>query len=268
MTCSVPSAAAQSAAQPSAAGPLTVASADTSALPDAPSPAGGIADTPAATLPADDPKPAPTGDYQEGQQTKRILFIIPNFRSVSVDAKLPPLKPKEKFGLAFSDSFDYSSFIYVGMLSGVGFAEQATPEFHQGAAGYARYYWHYFADNTVGNYFTEAIVPSITHEDPRYYTLGRGGFFKRTGYAISRLIITRPDSDPSKSVFNISEIVGNGAGAGISDLYYPGRERTWTKTGQKWALQVGLDGGSNIIKEFWPDVAHGLFHEKVDIEKQ
>ena len=49
------------------------------------------------------------------------------------------------------------------------------PEFHQGAAGDGRYYWHSFVDQTVGNYFTEAIVPTLTHEDPRYYTLGHGG---------------------------------------------------------------------------------------------
>jgi hypothetical protein len=106
---------------------------------------------------------------------------------------------------------------------------------------------------------TEAVFPSVLHEDPRYYTLGRGGLFKRTYYAVSRLLITRTDADPDKNTFNFSEIAGNGVGAAISNLYYPGNERTWTKTGQKWLLEIGLDGGSNIIKEFWPDVAHALF---------
>ena len=231
-------------------------------LPDAPRIVDGsivVVNPPAAPLAFSPLGPGDTDDYKAGQQTKRILFIIPNFRSVSVDAKLKPLSVKQKFGLATSDSFDYSSFIYVGLLAGVDFAEKSTPEFHQGMAGYGRYYWHDFADNTIGNYMTEAIVPSITHEDPRYYTLGRGGLFKRTYYAISRLVITRTDANPDKNTFNISEIVGNGAGAGISNFYYPSPERTWTKTGQKWLLEIGLDGGSNIIKEFWPDVAHALF---------
>jgi hypothetical protein len=107
---------------------------------------------------------------------------------------------------------------------------------------------------------TEAIVPALTREDPRYYTLGHGGFFKRTGYAVSRLLITRTDS--GGRTFNISEIVGNGAGAGISNTYYPGRERTWTKTGQKWLTQIGLDGVFNVLKEFWPDINHAIFHGK------
>src|ERR1700732_289157 len=144
----------------------------------------------------------------ECQQTKRILFIIPTFRSVSVDAKLPPLSPGDKFKLMLQDSFDYSSFIYVGILAGVGQAQNSYPAFHQGAAGYGRYYWHSFADNLGGNLMTEALVPTLTREDPRYYTLGRGGFVRRTGYSISRLFVTRTDG--GGATFNMSEIVGNG----------------------------------------------------------
>src|SRR5258708_2488703 len=159
----------------------------------------------------------------EGKQPKRILWFIPTYRAVSANAQLPPLALKDNFWLATQDSFDYSSFILAGALAGIGQARNSTPEFRQGAAGYGRYYWHSFADQAVGNYFTEAIVPAATRQDPRYYTLGHGGFFRRTGYAVSRLIITRTDSGGRG--FNFSEIIGNGAGAGVSDLYYPARER-------------------------------------------
>jgi hypothetical protein len=143
---------------------------------------------------------------------------------VSSNTELPPLSLKGKFWLATQDSFDYSSFVLAGMLAGVGQAKNSTPQFHQRAAGYGRYYWHSFADQALANYLTEAIVPAATREDPRYYTLGQGGFFRRTGYAASGLFITRTDS--GGRTFNFSEIVGNGAGAGISNLYYPAQERT------------------------------------------
>jgi hypothetical protein len=202
----------------------------------------------------------PQGSSDEGKQSKRILWIFPNYRSVSADTQLPPLGFKEKFWLATEDSFDYSSFISAGMIAGVSQANKSYPEFGQGAKGFGRYYWHAMADQAVGNYLTEAIVPAVTHEDPRYYTLGHGGFLKRTGYAVSRLLITRTDS--GGETFNFSEIVGNGAGAGISDAYYPAREHTWTKTGQKWLTQVALDGAFDILKEFWPDINHSVFHGK------
>jgi hypothetical protein len=203
---------------------------------------------------------SPNESDDEAKQSKRILGIFPNYRAVSSGTKLPPLSLRDKFWLATQDSFDYSSFITSGLLAGISQAKNSYPEFGQGAKGYGRYYWHATADQAVGNYLTEAIVPALTHEDPRYYTLGHGGFFKRSGYALSRLLVTRTDS--GHNTFNISEIVGNGAGAGISDLYYPARERTWTKTGQKWLTQIALDGGFNILKEFWPDINHAIFHGK------
>jgi hypothetical protein len=200
------------------------------------------------------------GDIGEPKQSKRILWIFPNYRAVSANTQLPPLSLKDKFWLATKDSFDYSSFITAGILAGASQANKSYPEFGQGGKGFGRYYWHAVADQAVGNYMTEAVVPAITHEDPRYYTLGHGGFLKRTGYAVSRLLVTRTDGGGRR--FNISEIVGNGAGAGISDLYYPSREHTWTKTGQKWLTQIGLDGFFNIVKEFWPDVNRAIFRGK------
>lgn len=193
------------------------------------------------------------------EQPKRILGIIPNYRAVSADTQLPALSPWKKFTLATQDSFDYSSFIYAGMLAGVAQAESSVPEFGQGALGYGRYYWHSFADLVSGNYLTEFIVPAAARQDPRYYTLGHGNFFHRTGYALSRLAVTRTDSGHES--LNFSEIVGNGAAAGLSNLYYPGAERTWVKTYQKWTIQIALDGASNIIKEFWPDISAALLRK-------
>ena len=214
--------------------------------------------TPAAPPSVAPSAPAPQDTY-EGKQSTRILGIIPNYRAVGAGSILPPLSAKGKFVLATQDSFDYSSLLVAGFMAGLGQARNSYPEFHQGAQGYARYFWHSFADQAVANYFTEFILPSVAREDPRYYTRFHGNFFTRTGYSISRLFVTRSDS--GGTTFNFSEIIGNGAGAGISDLYYPSRERTWTKTGQKWVNQVALDGIFNVMKEFWPDVRHSVFRK-------
>lgn len=198
------------------------------------------------------------------KQPKRILWVIPNYRAVSADTQLPPLSRKDKFWLATEDSFDYSSFILAGIVAGVSQAVNDTPEFQHGAAAYGRYYWHSFVDQAVGNYFTEALLPVATHEDPRYYTLGRtgGGFFHRTGYSLSRLLITR--NDTGRNTFNFSEVAGNAAGAAVSDLYYPRQERTLGKTAQKWGLQLGIDAFFDMAKEFWPDIDHRVFHGRYE----
>lgn len=223
--------------------------------------ADSLPDAPQASAASNASSAAQSAPVSTGpQQTKRILFVIPNFRSVSADQKLPPTTTREKFKIALLDSFDYSAFLEVGILAGLSDYENSEPLFHQGAAGYGRYYWHSFADNTDGDFMTEFIVPTLTKEDPRYYTLGHRGIVRRTGYSVSRLFITR--NNQGNPTPNFSEIVGNGAAAGISGLYYPANERGWTKTGQRWVLQVGIDGLSNLVKEFWPDVNDRLFHDK------
>jgi len=204
------------------------------------------------------PPASPADDQMH--QTKRILGIIPNFRAVSANQKLPPQSAKEKFITATEDSFDYSAWLIPAALAGYSMATDATPEFHQGAAGFGRYLWHSFADQSIENYSVEFIVPALTREDIRYYTLGKGGFFKRSGYALSRAVVTRTDAGGES--FNFSEVVGAGAAAGLSDLYYPSPERTFSKTAEKWSLNVGIDAATFVFKEFWPDINHALFHSK------
>ena len=208
----------------------------------------------------DSPQPKVDAQDNTPQQTKRILWIIPNYRAVSTSAHLPPLGVKGKFWLATQDSFDYSSFIFTGILAGISMANVSEPSFGQGAAGYGQYYAHTFADGTIENYMTEAILPTLTRQDPRYYTMGQGGFFKRTGYAVSRLFITRTDG--GRNTVNVSEIVGAGAAAGIGNAYYPARSATWVKTYQRWGTQVALDGAGDVLKEFWPEINRAIFHNK------
>jgi hypothetical protein len=197
---------------------------------------------------------------QFGKQPKRILGIIPNYRAVSANTQLPPLNFKGELWLATQDTFDYSNFVFVAALAGIDMAGKAEPTFGQGAEGFGKYYWHTFADVGIENYMTEAVVPVVTKEDPRYYTMGKGGFFKRTGYAVTRLFITRANS--GGRTFNLSEVVGAGVAAGISNAYYPTQNNQWVKTYQRWGTQVAFDGAFNVLKEFWPDVNQAIFHGK------
>ena len=211
------------------------------------------------------PAPDPTlagqkTDNSEGKQTKRMFWVIPNFAAVSADTKLPPLSVGGKFVLATQDSVDYSSFVWAGMLAGQSMALRSYPELGNGVAGYSRYYWRAFADQASGSFFTEALIPAVMHEDPRYYTRGHGGFFRRAGYALSRVVVTKTDSGGSR--FNFSEIVGNGMEAGLSNFYYPPEERGLRNTAVNWVAQLEAASINNIIREFWPDIRHKMLRQK------
>jgi hypothetical protein len=192
------------------------------------------------------------------QQTKRVLGIVPNFRAVSADTKLPPMSAKGKFIVAGKDTFDYSALIVAGIQAGFSMNSDSYPEFHQGLKGYGRYYWHTLADTASENFMVGGVGPIVFKQDNRFYTLGHGGFRKRTVYAVTRVLITRKDD--GDSTFNFSEIIGSGASSGLSTLWYPKQYQTWTKVGQKWLTSDLIDCFNFFWKEWWPDANQKVFH--------
>src|ERR1700680_577362 len=213
------------------------------------------------SLPDQAPAPQNKKDDSQGQQTKRMFWLVPNFAAVSAHTQLPPLSTREKFVLAAQDSVvDYSSFTWTGILAGQAMLLKSDPELGRGIKGYGRYYGRTFTDGVSGAFFTEAIMPSITHEDPRYYTLGYGGFFRRFGYAVSRTFITKTDS--CGTTFNWSEVAGNALEAGLSNAYYPPQERGLRQTGINWGTQMESAVLNHVFQEFWPDIRREIFRRK------
>jgi hypothetical protein len=186
-----------------------------------------------------------------------IFWVIPNYRADESQAEFKPLTRGAKFKVAVDDSFDPSAFLVAGVFAGISMGQKQYPHFGQGAEGFGKYYGGAFADQAIGNFMTEALFPVALHQDPRYFTKGRGGFWKRTGYAMSREVVTRGDNGHSQ--FNTSELAGNAVAAGISNLYYPSQDRSLSNTANKWGQQIGLDTLFNVMKEFWPDTRRKLF---------
>src|ERR1700680_1784147 len=213
------------------------------------------------SLPDQAPAQQNKKNNSQGQQTKRMFWLVPNFAAVSAHTELPPLSTREKFVLAAQDSVvDYSSFTWAGILAAQAMVLNSDPELGRGIAGYGRYYWRTFTDGVSGTFFTEAIVPAITHEDPRYYTMGQGGFFRRTGYAISRAFVTKTDSGGTS--FNFSEVAGNALEAGLSTAYYPPQERDLSQTALNFGTQMESAVLNHVFQEFWPDIRRGVFRQK------
>src|SRR5579864_5292075 len=137
---------------------------------------GMDAATPSAShdQPNDAPASAPTND--------RIFGILPNYATVERDRAAQHLSARQEFQLAGLGSFDPYVFPYVGVMVGLG---------QGGQQSYVRRYATAMADNSIGNFMTSAILPSLLHQDPRYYARERGSVFGRAAYALSRSIITR-----------------------------------------------------------------------------
>ena len=258
----------RAAVQPSAArGPFrSMASTEAVGLPDAPSylsfsSPGSLSSSAESALDEAVPQASQQGksgqaasnatDSPVGEPSKRVLFIIPNYRSVRVGAKLPPQSVREKFVTAARDSIDPAAFVLAGLVAGESYIRNSTPEFGKGGVAFGRYYWHSYADQTNENLWVEFIVPALTQEDTRYYTLGSGSFKRRAEYSLSRVVITR--SDKGRETANLGELVGAGVAAGLSSLYY--KERSAGSVLGTYGLNLGIDAASYMVREFDSDLS-------------
>lgn len=201
---------------------------------------------------SDDP-----GPNKNGTSNDRLFFALPNFLTVENAGKIPALTSEQKFNVVARSSFDSVEYPWYGALSGISQAQNSEPGYGQGAAGYGKRYGAAFGDGTIENFWTGAILPSVLHQDPRYYQLGKGGFWHRTGYAISRILVTRSDSGDNQ--FNSSEVFGSMISASISTYsYHPQADRTLRNTASVWGSQIGYDTLTIVVKEFWPDIRRKL----------
>lgn len=204
-----------------------------------------------------------TQPARSGTSKDRLFYTLPNFLTVENAGQEPPLSSKQKFKVVLRSSFDPVQFAWYGFLAGVSQAENSEPGYGQGADGYWKRYGASFADGTIENFWTGAILPSVLHQDPRFYQLGKGGFWHRTGYAISRIVVTRSDSGHNQ--FNASEIFGSAIAAGISTYgYHPHDDKTLRNTASVWGTQIGYDTITIVVKEFWPDIRRKIHKKKAE----
>jgi hypothetical protein len=202
----------------------------------------------------EDPKSTKPAEFNKD----RIFGVIPNYRTVEIPTQhIQPLSTKDKFRLAVADSFDIYAYPIAGIFAAVGQAQNDPTSWGQGWGAFGKRFAASFTDQTSENMMTEAVLPSLLKQDPRYFRMGQGSFFKRTGYAVSRIWVTRMDS--GGKMFNFSEILGAGASSGISNAYYPPENRTLSKNLSRWGILVGEDTLFNILKEYWPDMKQKLF---------
>jgi hypothetical protein len=198
-------------------------------------------------------QPPAKEQLQKGTSTDRILWTLPNFLTVENVGQIPPLSAGEKFKVTARGVFDPFEFVLIGFVAGINQASNSNPSYGQGMQGYARRYGTAYADNGIENFMASAVFPSLLHQDPRYYQLGHGGFWRRAEHAVGRVLVTRSDSGQRQ--LNYSELGGGLAAAAISTYsYHPQSERGCGNVASVWGSQTGWDMVTYMIKEFWPDL--------------
>jgi hypothetical protein len=187
----------------------------------------------------------------DAEKHQRILGVVPNFNTV-IGGHATPLTPKQKFNLALHSSVDPFVFFAAGLTAGIGQASDNHSGYDEGAEGYAKRFGAAYADSFDGTILGNAVFPILLHQDSRYYRKGEGSFKSRLGRALGSTIICKGDNGNWQP--NFSNVLGNFAAGGISNLYYPSEDRGAGLTAQN-ALTVTAQGAvGSLFVEFWPDI--------------
>jgi hypothetical protein len=185
---------------------------------------------------------------------ERILGIIPNFQTVS-DPTLPytPLRVRDKWKLFVRETVDPFTFASAAAGAAISQIDNDDPKYGYGAKPYLQRFGAAQADVATQNFFSDAVLASLFHEDPRYFRRGPGySVANRVAYALSRIVITKRDS--GQEGFNFSGIVGTGMGIALSDAYYPPRSVGGGELESRIVTSLAASAMGNLLPEFWPDI--------------
>jgi hypothetical protein len=190
----------------------------------------------------------------ERQEPTRILGFMPNFRTVSGGAKPHPPGWKYNFTVATHQATDYSSFIFLGLTSFMAEGINEHPALGKGASGFYAYTWRGFLDKSDNTYLSAWLLPSLIHEDTRFYALGnQHSIFVRELYVISREGVAKTYG--GRQTPNIAGLGGKVLTQVVSRYYYPSSATTFPVLAEKFGYSVMRDVIFTSIREFYPDAA-------------
>ncbi|MFZ0956454.1 MAG: carboxypeptidase-like regulatory domain-containing protein [Candidatus Sulfotelmatobacter sp.] len=188
-------------------------------------------------------------EQMKDEEKQRVFGIIPNFY-VTYDPHPLPLNMRQKYNLAWKTTIDPFTFAMVGAIAGVQQADNAFSGYGQGAQGYGKRYGASFADIAIGTFLGGAVFPAVFKQDPRYYYKGTGSTRSRFFYAIANAVICKGDNGRWQT--NYSNILGNLAAGGISNLYYPAQNRNGPGlTLENGLIGIGSTAAASVFEEFF-----------------
>jgi hypothetical protein len=180
------------------------------------------------------------------EEQQRILGIIPNFY-VSYDHDAAPLTTKLKFQLALKTATDPINIVGIGVLAGINQAGD-VPNYGQGLKGYGKRFGAAAADSVSDIMIGGAILPSLLHQDPRYFYQGTGTKKSRVFHALSSPFICKGDNGRLQP--NYSSVGGDLASAALSNAYYPASDRGAAPVFENFIIGTGERMLGNVIQEF------------------
>jgi hypothetical protein len=187
------------------------------------------------------------GEQLKVEEKQRLNGIFPNFK-VSYIPDAAPLSAGQKFQLAWATTIDPATILLTGAIAGYEQGRNNIRAYGQGGVGYAKRFGANYADVFTSETIGTAALPSLLHQDPRYFYKGTGSVLSRALYAVANTVVCKGDNGRWQP--NYSSVIGNVASAELSNLYYPASSRGAQLTTRNTLLELGFLAAGNLYQEF------------------
>jgi hypothetical protein len=181
------------------------------------------------------------------EESQRVLGVVPNFYSV-YEWNAPPLNGRQKFQLAFRSEIDPITFLGAGAIAGGEESRRIYPGYGSEVGGFGKRFAAQYVNDFDSRMIGSAVLPSLFHQDPRYFYKGTGTIRSRAWYAIRSAFICRGDN--GRDEFDISHIGGDFVAGALSNLYYPEANEGTSLIFTNGLIEMGGMAGTNLIREF------------------
>ncbi len=143
---------------------------------------------------------------------------------------------------------DVSLPVEAALFAGGSQVLEYSPRYGRGPGAYAERFGSYAGSIASSTFFAGALLPSMLHQDPRYFRKGRGSIASRALYAVKWEFVTRTDS--GSPAFNTSGLLGFGMSTALSNAWYPNHSITLTSTLQRYGIKLAVSSFLNLVREF------------------
>jgi hypothetical protein len=179
----------------------------------------------------------------------RVLFLFPGYETIQ-DPHIPvaPLLARQKFEMAYRKTVDPSFPVESLMFAGFDKAASYGPDYGTGKAAFAQLIGYNAANLGTTFLFTDGLLPTLLHQDPRYFRKGEGSTLSRMWWAIRSEAVAFDDR--GREVPNYSCMIGFAMSTALSNAYYPSSGVTFSGTMERWGVKEGVSIGLNMMREF------------------
>lgn len=179
------------------------------------------------------------------------------FGVVDPDEKIPPLYTRDKMMFWLHEEIQPQSLLPALTSAGWGNLVDSDPQYGTDSAAFGERLGAAALRQASFRFFSDSLLPTLTHEDPRYFRKGYGPIKERGEYAAERVFVAQRD-DGSHG-FNISDVLGRAMGGALTMMYYPRPSANVGVAAKTWGVSLAGLAGVNLFEEFWPDISDRVF---------